>query len=75
MARDAMIRMYTSYPAVAALLENAWPVLILFTLFDTMQAMGNSFICAAGKQGLGAIITGSAYFALGIPVAYYLTFG
>lgn len=48
-AEDSMVRMYTSNPAVAALLHDAWPILILFTLFDTTQAMGMSVIKATGK--------------------------
>ena len=36
--------------------------------------MGNSMIKATGKQGLGALIAGSGYFVLGIPLAYYFAF-
>ena len=73
-AQDAMIRMYTSNDAVAPLLADAWPILIFFTFFDTTQAMGMSLIRATGKQGLGAIITGTAYFVIGIPCSYYFAF-
>ena len=73
-AKDAMIRMYTSNPAVAPMLADAWPILIIFTLFDTTQAMGMSVIKATGKQGLGAVITGTAYFIIGIPCSYYFAF-
>ena len=73
-AQDAMIRMYTSNEAVAPLLADAWPILIFFTLFDTTQALSMSIIRATGKQGLGAIITGTAYFVLGIPCSYYFAF-
>ena len=66
--------MYTSNQDVVPLLADAWPVLILFTLFDTSQALGISLIKATGKQGLGAIITGTAYFIFGIPCAYYFAF-
>jgi len=43
-AKDALIRMYTNNPAVAFYLNDAWPVLIIFTVFDTTQAMGMSVI-------------------------------
>ena len=36
--------------------------------------MGQSVIRASGKQGLGAFITGTAYFLIGIPVSYYFAF-
>ena len=74
LAKDAMIRMYTNNAAVAPLLADAWPILIIFTLFDTTQAMGMSVIKASGKQGMGALITGIAYFAIGIPASYYFAF-
>ena len=74
LARDAMIRMYTNNEAVAPLLASAWPILIIFTLFDTTQAMGMSVIRASGKQGWGAFITGTAYFVIGIPCSYYFAF-
>ena len=73
-ARDAMIGMYTDLPAVSLMMIDAWPILILFTLFDTTQAMGMSVIRASGKQTFGAIITGTAYFLFGIPVSYWLAF-
>eukprot|EP00353_Schmidingerella_taraikaensis_P007189 CAMPEP_0185580444 /NCGR_PEP_ID=MMETSP0434-20130131/16533_1 /TAXON_ID=626734 ORGANISM="Favella taraikaensis, Strain Fe Narragansett Bay" /NCGR_SAMPLE_ID=MMETSP0434 /ASSEMBLY_ACC=CAM_ASM_000379 /LENGTH=138 /DNA_ID=CAMNT_0028198711 /DNA_START=1004 /DNA_END=1420 /DNA_ORIENTATION=+ len=74
LARDAFVRMYTNLPEVAALMVYAWPILIIFTLFDTTQAMGMSVIRASGKQGLGALITGSAYFIFGVPTSYLLAF-
>ena len=73
-ARDAMIKMFTDLSAVEAMMVDAWPVLILFTLFETTQAMGMSVIRASGKQGFGAFITGTAYFVYGIPASYYFAF-
>jgi len=73
-ARDAMIKMYTDIDAVEAMMIDAWPVLIIFTFFDTTQAMGMSVIRASGKQGFGAFITGTAYFVFGIPTSYYFAF-
>ena len=74
LAQDSFIGMFTNNAAIAEIMVYSWPVLILFTFFDTTQAMGNAFIKASGKQGFGALITGSAYFALGIPCAYYFAF-
>lgn len=74
LAKDAMVRMYTNNPDIVPYLEDAWPILIIFTLFDTTQAMGMSVIKATGKQGFGAIITGTAYFIVGIPCSYYFAF-
>jgi len=74
LARDPLIRMYTDHANIVTLIEYAWPILIIFTFFDTTQALGSNFIKSSGNQGLGAIITGSAYFIVGIPVSYYLAF-
>ena len=73
-AQGPLISMYTNQPDIAALMESAWPILIIFTFFDTTQAMGQSVIRATGKQGLGALITGTAYFAVGIPFSYWMAF-
>ena len=73
-AMDAMIRMFTNNEAIKLLLADAWPILIIFTFFDTTQAMGMSVIKASGKQGWGAFITGTAYFMFGIPVSYLCAF-
>ena len=74
LGRDAFIRMYTNQPDIAALMIYAWPVLLVFTLFDTTQAMAMSVVRASGKQGLGAFVTGTAYFIFGIPASWYFAF-
>ena len=71
---ESFVNMYTNNPKIAYYLRDAWPILILFTLFDTTQAMGMSVIRATGKQAVGAVITGTAYFALGVPISWYFAF-
>ena len=73
-AEDAFVKMYTDLPEVAGMIRVAWPILIIFTIFDTTQAMAMSVIKASGKQSSGAIITGIAYFILGVPASYYFAF-
>ena len=34
-AQDNIVNMFTNNPAIAAFLKDVWPVLIIFTLFDT----------------------------------------
>ncbi len=55
-------------------MEQAWFVFLIFVVFDTTQGVGGSAIRASGKQKAGAIITGLAYFALGIPLTCLLVF-
>ena len=49
----------------------AWPILLVFTLFDATQAMSAAFIKASGKQCNGAILTSSGYCVIGIPLAWF----
>lgn len=51
-----------------------WNVFLVFVFFDTTQGIGSSAIRAAGKQRVGALITGAAYFAIGIPITCMLIF-
>lgn len=52
----------------------AWLIFLIFVFFDTTQAIGASAIRASGKQGAGSIITGFAYWGLGIPITCLLVF-
>ena len=47
--RDSIIQIYTSNEAVGKILADAWPILIIFTFFDTTQALGMGLIKATGK--------------------------
>ena len=49
-------------------------MLLVFTFFDTTQAVGGSVVRAAGKQGIGAFVTSTSYWACGIPLSYYCAF-
>lgn len=57
----------------------AWPVLLVFVVFDTMQGVSISAIRGTGQQKLGSYITMSAYWLFGIPIAiicvFYFDFG
>lgn len=68
--RDQIIGMFTSDIETAACIRSAWPVLLIFTLFDATQAVSGSFIRGTGKQCNGAIFTSTGYFFFGIPLAF-----
>mmetsp|Transcript_7652 Transcript_7652/g.9210 ORF Transcript_7652/g.9210 Transcript_7652/m.9210 type:complete len:169 (-) Transcript_7652:100-606(-) len=69
--RDQIISVCTSDAEIAAAISQAWPVLLIFTLFDATQITSAAFIKATGKQCNGAIFTSSGYWLFGIPIAYY----
>ena len=51
-----------------------WAIFLVFAFFDTTQGIGSSAIKASGKQKVGALITGMAYWAIGIPITCMLVF-
>jgi len=55
-------------------MHKAWLIFMVFVLFDTTQAIGMSAIRASGKQSTGAIVTGIAYWAVGIPLTLLMCF-
>ena len=46
----------------------------MFTFFDTTQAVAGAVVRACGKQGIGAFVTSTSYWACGIPLSYYCAF-
>merc|ERR1712060_480602 len=66
--------LFTDQTEVINQLALAWPVLLVFTFFDTTQAVGGAVVRACGKQGIGAFVTSFSYWAIGIPLSYYSCF-
>ena len=72
--REQILAMYTDKDELKEQMRLAWVVFMVFVFFDTTQGIGSSAIRASGKQSVGALITGLAYWALGIPVTCALVF-
>ena len=51
-----------------------WTLFISYVFFDTIQGVAVSPIRASGKQKLGALITSTAYWIFGIPIAMILVY-
>ena len=47
----------------------AWPVLLIFVIFDTTQGVSAAVLRGTGMQKTGSIVTSIAYWVLGIPIA------
>ena len=47
----------------------AWPVLLIFVIFDTTQGVSAAVLRGTGMQKTGAIVTSIAYWVMGIPIA------
>jgi MATE family multidrug resistance protein len=72
--REPILNMYTDKEELKEQMRLAWGIFMVFVFFDTTQGIGSSAIRASGKQGMGALITGIAYWGLGIPVSCLLVF-
>ena len=73
-ARDKVISIFTQEVEVVAQMKLAWSIFLIFVFFDTTQGVAMAAIRAAGQQKWGAIITGCAYFMIGIPASLVFVF-
>jgi multidrug resistance protein, MATE family len=72
--RDQIISIFTQDEEISETMSSAWIIFNCFVIFDTTQGIAGSAIRASGLQKFGAIITGIAYFALGIPATLLCVF-
>ena len=54
---DVIMKAFTDQAIIKEQLAKAWPAFLLFTLFDTTQAISGGVVRACGKQGIGAFVT------------------
>jgi Na+-driven multidrug efflux pump len=52
----------------------AWPVLMVFVIFDTTQGIASACVRGTGQQRLGSLVTSTAYWLFGIPLSLLCTF-
>ncbi|KAF9242289.1 mate-domain-containing protein [Melanogaster broomeanus] len=61
-------------PEVVALVSSVLPLVALVELFDCANGVISGILRAQGKQMLGAILNVSGYYAIGLPVGFFLAF-
>jgi len=71
---DLFILLFTNQEAVGEQMRLAWPLLMVFVVFDTTQGISSSVIRGTGQQRIGSYITSSAYWAFGIPISLLCVF-
>jgi len=71
---NQIIFVFTSIDRISVHIHSAWLIFNLFVIFDTTQGIASSALRASGKQKVGAVITGIAYWALGIPITCLMVF-
>ena len=69
-----MIGIFTHQEAIAVIMRAAWPWLLVYTFFDTLQVMGSTVVRCTLNQGKGTVLNFIAYFICGIPISLYFAF-
>lgn len=72
LARFYLPRFYTSDVATIALAASVLPIAGTFQVMDGLQTVGGGVLRGMGRPRVTAVFNLFGYFALGIPLAYYL---
>ena len=73
-ARESIMPMFTDLEQVIDLMDDAWINFLIFLFFECTLVLSTSLIKAAGRQFYGAIVNGTGYMLLGVPISYYCAF-
>jgi MATE family multidrug resistance protein len=66
--------LFNDDPEVVALVSSVLPLIALVQLFDCVNGVNSGILRAQGKQMLGATLNVSGYYAIGLPVGFFLAF-
>lgn len=72
LSSDLLPALYTADVEVRALAASVLPIAGAFHLFDGLQAGGTGIMRGMGKPRITALFNTVGYFAIGIPLAWYL---
>lgn len=65
---------FTKDEAVAMVAIKALPFLAVFTWFDALQGVSSGILRGTGKQNIGAVANVIAFYAIGLPMAWVMSF-
>lgn len=72
LARGFLPGLYSTDPHIVSAVASVLPIAGAFQLFDGLQAAGSGILRGMGKAQLTAVYNLVGYFAIGIPLAFYL---
>ncbi|QLL33450.1 hypothetical protein HG536_0E03610 [Torulaspora globosa] len=72
--RTQIAKMFSTEPDVVDLVISALPVLAFMQLFDAFNASTAGCLRGQGRQKIGGYINMIAFYCIGLPMAYLLTF-
>jgi MATE family multidrug resistance protein len=75
LAPRLLARLYTTDPAVIALASTLLPIAACFEIFDGLQAICGGVLRGAADTRVPALVALVGYWALGLPLGAWLTFG
>ncbi|CAG98761.1 MATE family efflux transporter [Kluyveromyces lactis] len=73
-ARYLIARLFSSEPDVVRLVSSSLPILAFMQIFDAFNASTAGCLRGQGQQKIGGYINVFAFYCIGIPVSYLLTF-
>jgi hypothetical protein len=68
------VEIFTSNIDILRVVEKAIPFLSIFTFFDGLQGVTAGILRGVGRQTIGAMANVIAFYAIGLPCAYYICF-
>lgn len=71
---NQVIAIFTEQESIAKIMKVAWPMLLVYTFFDTLQIMGGTVMRSTLNQKEGTGLNFVGYFLFGIPISIYFAF-
>lgn len=72
--KHKIAQIFSSEPVVIKLVEQSLPILAVMQLFDAFNACTAGCLRGQGQQRKGSVINILAFYIIGVPMAYFLTF-
>lgn len=73
--RNYIPLLFTSDPAVIAIVARVLPICAAFQLFDSLAASCNGILRGLGRQAVGGVVQLFAYYVVAMPVSLGTAFG